>query len=400
MSKKIKFLLVGHGGFSNRGCEAIVRTTILLLKQFFPDSVITLTSFEAEEDRKKLNGEVRVVAAQNDAIWHFLTPSWFLRKFCSLCAPKYLEKLSYLPIEKEIKRSDVVLQIGGDNFTSDYERFPEYYFKLNEIAKKHKKILIIWAASVGPFKENSKVDYAIRNLKTVDLITIRESASYSLLQQLGVTDNIARVADTAFLLPSESISFEKKTENIVGLSVSCLLGRYSDQDSNNLLQHLKQFIEYVTSVAKFSFVFIPHVTRKSPLNNDFNFLRNLYDCCNNKKMITLLPPYLNAMQLKYIISQCRFFIGARTHSTIAAFSTNVPTISLGYSLKSKGINTDLFGDEKYVLAISDFSCEALIKKFYSLLEDEDQIKAELQKKIPIMKHMAMLNAVYLKKLIN
>ncbi|MBO5622010.1 MAG: polysaccharide pyruvyl transferase family protein, partial [Butyrivibrio sp.] len=51
-----------------------------------------------------------------------------------------------------------------------------------------------------------------------------------------------------------------------------------------------------------------------------------------------------------------FFVGARTHSTIAAYSSNVPTLVIGYSVKSRGIATDLFGDyTHYVLPVQEIS---------------------------------------------
>jgi polysaccharide pyruvyl transferase WcaK-like protein len=60
----------------------------------------------------------------------------------------------------------------------------------------------------------------------------------------------------------------------------------------------------------------------------------------------------NCRELKHIISRCRFFIGARTHVTIAAYSSCVPTLVLGYSVKSRGIARDLFGTEVgYVLPV-------------------------------------------------
>lgn len=46
------------------------------------------------------------------------------------------------------------------------------------------------------------------------------------------------------------------------------------------------------------------------------------------------------------------FIGARTHATIAAYSSLVPTLVVGYSVKARGIARDLFGTEKnYVLPV-------------------------------------------------
>ena len=45
----------------------------------------------------------------------------------------------------------------------------------------------------------------------------------------------------------------------------------------------------------------------------------------------------NCMVIKGYISRCELFIGARTHATIAAYSTGVPTLVLGYSVKARGI---------------------------------------------------------------
>lgn len=49
----------------------------------------------------------------------------------------------------------------------------------------------------------------------------------------------------------------------------------------------------------------------------------------------------NYLQIRYVISKCHSFIGARTHAVISAYSTCVPAIALGYSIKSKGIAKDL-----------------------------------------------------------
>ena len=63
----------------------------------------------------------------------------------------------------------------------------------------------------------------------------------------------------------------------------------------------------------------------------------------------------NCMEIKGIISKCRFFIGARTHSTIAAYSTCVPTLAVGYSIKARGIARDIFGTEdNYVVPVQKF----------------------------------------------
>ena len=92
----------------------------------------------------------------------------------------------------------------------------------------------------------------------------------------------------------------------------------------------------------------------------------------------------NCMQLKGFIARCRFFIGARTHATIAAYSSGIPTLVLGYSLKSKGIAKDLFGTyEHYVLPVQDLQEEyKLSQAFQWLLENETEIRNHLESTMP------------------
>ncbi len=46
---------------------------------------------------------------------------------------------------------------------------------------------------------------------------------------------------------------------------------------------------------------------------------------------------LNAGQTKWLISRMDWFVGTRMHSTIAALSSGVPTTTLAYSLKARGV---------------------------------------------------------------
>ena len=90
------------------------------------------------------------------------------------------------------------------------------------------------------------------------------------------------------------------------------------------------------------------------------------------------------MELKGYISRCAFFIGARTHATIAAYSTCVPTLVLGYSVKSRGIAKDLFGDyQNYVLPVQDMNnSRELLDSFKWIMKHEIYIRNHLRKVMP------------------
>ena len=98
----------------------------------------------------------------------------------------------------------------------------------------------------------------------------------------------------------------------------------------------------------------------------------------------LLFPDMPCQKLKYIISQCRAFIGARTHATIAAYSSCVPTLVVGYSVKARGIAKDLFGTEKhYVLPVQMLeNPEELIRAYNWMMDREQKIKNRLEEIMP------------------
>ena len=86
---------------------------------------------------------------------------------------------------------------------------------------------------------------------------------------------------------------------------------------------------------------------------------------------------LNAAQTKYVIGKCRYFIGARTHATIASLSTAVPTVSLAYSTKARGINRDFLGNEKNVIDMNSITATSLVEALRGLVDHESEIRNTL-----------------------
>ena len=101
-----------------------------------------------------------------------------------------------------------------------------------------------------------------------------------------------------------------------------------------------------------------------------------------------VPDGLNAEQMKSIISKCHIFAGARTHSTIAALSSGVPTLSLGYSMKARGLNQDLFGSQDYCVDTNNMTEDLLLDKINLLLEDHELICQRLSRNLPAIKERA------------
>ena len=122
--------------------------------------------------------------------------------------------------------------------------------------------------------------------------------------------------------------------------------------------------------------------------------------CDDKNRVVTIED-MSVGKLKFIISKCRFFIGARTHAIIAAYSSRVPAVALGYSVKAKGIACDLFGTDKgYVIdARALENKEELKNAFVTLTENEEKIRDMLNDKIPFIEREAMRLSDALKEIV-
>jgi polysaccharide pyruvyl transferase WcaK-like protein len=127
--------------------------------------------------------------------------------------------------------------------------------------------------------------------------------------------------------------------------------------------------------------FIPHVFWSH--NNDLDFLLELKKHFINNPRVLLFVEN-RSDKIKGIISQCRFFIGARTHSVIAAYSSMIPTLAIGYSVKAIGIAKDIFGSsDNYVIPINEISNnQVLINKFDWIIKNEKIIRTHLNNFMP------------------
>jgi polysaccharide pyruvyl transferase WcaK-like protein len=221
----------------------------------------------------------------------------------------------------------------------------------------------------------------VEDMRRYDYISARESLTYQLLQNAGLT-NIGLAPDSAFTLPTEKLPLPEYfiEGNTIGLNVSPMVIR-KEVSSGIVMKNYKRLIHSILDKTDCAVALIPHVVWED--NDDRTALQELYSEFENTKRVVMIDD-CNCMQLKGYISSCRLFVGARTHATIAAYSSNVPTLVLGYSIKSRGIAKDLFGsDEKYVIPVQALENEGdLEKAFWWLWENEDIIRQRLEAVMP------------------
>lgn len=391
-----RFYLSGQRTFDNRGCEAIVRSTVDLLTAQFGDVEVLVPATDAASDSMQWP----------QAAAHGVR---FVRAYLPL-AGRYWVQLQRLPLpwlhgagwplpmpawlRDDLASVDAVLAVGGDNYSLDY-RIPSPIMAVDRFAMDMGKPVILWGGSVGPFdRVPGLVAPMRRHLSRMQHVAARESVSHDYLTgRLGLR-NVIRMADPAFVLAPEPVDVEpfwpSGSGRVLGLNVSELIERYR-RPGQELRHEVADFIRHAVTTHGMGVLLVPHVNPLTPEGSGGDsaymapLLEQLADLGDAVKM---MPRRFNAAQTKYVISQLRFFIGARTHSTIAALSSGVPTISIAYSVKARGINRDLFGNEDMVLQTPDVSAASLGAALERLLQGESVLRATLARRVAELQSMA------------
>ena len=376
--RKINFLLYGESSFLNKGCEAIVNTTIKKIRTMCDGDIILSTN-----DLNDKN-------SYNDIITKFIK-GYYKEDELSEEDKKKIEYYKKIPFEytnfekiyekdclKEIENVDICMSIGGDNYCYGE---PNWLYTINKEIKRLNKRNVFWCTSLF---EEIQSDEMIRDLKTYDIVVARETLTYNALRKYLSDENLILSPDTAFTLAKKEVelpSIFEQNKKVVGINISPLISNYTNNE-NNILESIKSLIDYILKETDYNIALIPHVYIKN--NNDLDSLKIVKDLYKDEDRINILDEKIyDCEELKYIISNCSYIIAARTHASIAGYSSIVPTLVIGYSVKSKGIALDLFGNiENYVIPVDTITPKIILDRFKFLVNNEETIKNILREKVP------------------
>ncbi len=370
-----KILICQHGGSSNHGCEALARTTAALIAQLPEPCQITLYSYRVDDDRKYLSDlpDLRITGLQR-------LPGRFSMHNISYHMKKRLGRsASRLPITPEfirlVRESDLVIAIGGDNYC--YNR-GEGYYALDRFIRAQGKPYMLLGCSIEP---DDLPRGLAAHLQLFDAITARESITYEALCENGVI-NALPAHDGAFLLPAveEALPDGFQEGNTVGINLSPLIQRLEGKPGITL-ENYRRLVRHILDTTDMAVALIPHVVWGE--GDDRLPLRQLFDEFSGTGRVVMVPD-ADCRVLKGVIARLRFFVGARTHATIAAYSSLVPTLVVGYSVKARGIARDLFGSvEHYVLPVQSLKTpDDLTEAFDWVAAHEDEMRDRLRETMP------------------
>lgn len=285
--------------------------------------------------------------------------------------------------------ADYILDIGqGDSFADIYG---EYRFKMIDrvhvLARKYNKPYCILPQTIGPFENSSIAQKAHESIAKASFCMTRDKQSLDYVKHhVPEQKNVGEYIDVAFFMPYEIIE-QNSNFSHVGINVSALLwnGGYTHNNQFALKcdyqMTVRAIIDYFLSLPNTKVHFIPHVVgSERGMENDYEVSYELWREYNNPNLI-LAPFALGPVEIKSYIAGMDFFMGARMHATIGAFSSGVPVVPMAYSRKFNGLFVDTLQYDSMVdmKKQSDEEILSVIKVAFSRrLELKNMIKQRME----------------------
>ena len=372
MKKDNKYLLFAHGGSQNHGCEAIVRATSKLLglnagnatllsksatqdRQYGIDKLLDLKQMQSKFDNTLLYRVRHAIASDKDAVYY---------------------RNLYKGMTEACKGYDIALSIGGDNYC--YPGMASEMKVMHSLVNKAVKKTVLWGCSV---ESDTLSPALLDDLKSYTLIATRESITFDDLAHRGLK-NIIIAPDPAFALSRKDLPLPEgfKQGNTIGINLSPLVLK-KESSKGIVMANYRRLIKHIIDTTDMQIALISHVVWHS--NDDREPLTELFNQYSSSGRIVMISDH-NAEELKGFIARCRFMVAARTHASIAAYSEQVPTLVMGYSVKARGIAKDIFGTyDHYVKPVQELiTADDLTLSVQWLMDNEQSIRSHYSRIMP------------------
>lgn len=384
-----RLLMYMHAGSGNHGCEAIVNSVCHMVKE-----KVTLLSYYGEEDEKYSLRDLCYIVSERRFEEHKLAHVLYYgyRKLSG--DQESFIRYRYGDVMKG-KAVPLAISIGGDNYCYDNMLSD---LRLTNSAFNRKGVrTVLLGCSIEP--ELLRREDIVADLMRYHTIIARESITYEALKDM-VKEQDGRIEgrkrmpqilcypDPAFTLQKRELPLPEgfAEGNTVGINVSPMI-QDNEKESGITMECYEALIQYIIENTGFQIALIPHVVWAR--NDDRKPIHTLFEKFKDTGRVVEIGDG-TCEELKGYISRCRLFVGARTHATIAAYSSCVPTLVVGYSVKARGIARDLFGQEEhYVLPVQSLrNRDDLVKEFQWLSSREKEIREKLEKKMPDYRNKA------------
>lgn len=361
----------------NRGCVALSISSMFIIDDILSKKNISYKFYLPQSGHKEYKEYEMKVA--NKVLKYIAIPdissSSLRSKVKNIIRFKY-----YRSVLNIYKHADYILDIGqGDSFADIYgkKRF-DWIFAQYKLGHKFNKPYCILPQTIGPFKSKDIKEQAITGIEWAKCVMVRDKQSFDYIKEISPDKKVFEIIDVAFFMPYVKKVFDSSFIH-VGLNVSALLwhGGYTEKNQFGLKTDyqklIRNIIKYFLSLDNVKLHLIPHVVGSERyIENDYAVSYDLYEEFNHPNLV-LAPLFLDPMIAKGYIAGLDFFMGARMHSTIAAFSSGVPVIPMAYSRKFNGLFCETL-DYQYIVDMKSENDESILYEIKENYKRRNELK--------------------------
>jgi polysaccharide pyruvyl transferase CsaB len=293
-------LLSGYYGFDNAGDEAVLAGLLAGIRQSLPD--------------------VRPVVLSGDPTGT-----------STMHGVETVPRMDMRAVTAALRRADLLIS-GGGSLLQDVTswRSPLYYLHIIDQARRLRVPTVFLAQGVGPLQRPLIRWLVRRTLQHVTTMTVRDTDSASLLQEMGVTTPVTVTADAAFLMPTRESARVGNWWNVrvgerpaLGVALRPWGGGGGDAlPWLSVAEALRSFAE----VTEARLVFLPlQPERDLPLAQKVATVIGEQAC--------VLDLGASPWEMAGIVARCDSLLAMRLHALIFAVAAGVPALGLSYDPK-------------------------------------------------------------------
>ena len=343
LSKKDEILISGYYGFKNSGDDALLEAIINDIKRYKESPNITVLSANPKETAKKY----RVNA---------------------------INRFNIFKLIKHIKKADLLISGGGtliQDATSTKSLI--YYLSVINLAIRNGVKVMLYSNGIGPLKNDANIKRAVKTLNKVDVITLRDPASKTLLDKLGV-DTPQKLVSADPVFGIENFDKEKGRAILNKFDVPqdkkiLVVSVRKTRDTNAEFEDaVAKICDYAAEKYNCYTVFVPmQLTKDEPISRS---IANRMETPSS-----LLNIRMGVGDVISVMAAADLCIGMRLHSLIYSAIGNVPVIGISYDPKIKSFMD--YMNQKLCIDVTETSEKTGQAAVDALFKDYDQIKKEL-----------------------
>ena len=343
MREKIKTIILANATINsdNKGCVALCYSVLYLIDDILSQRGISYRLYLT--DSREVEGIHSVNICGKDI--HYESIGYPMPNSWKDSVKHIRGKLRFYKI---FRQADSIMDIGeGDSFADIYgaRRF-DRIDRIHRVARFLSKPYILLPQTIGPFTSPAIRGKAIKSIVGASLVMTRDRQSLDYVKDLaGDRPHVKEFIDVAFFLPYTKMAFDKDFVH-VGLNISGLLwnGGYTRNNQFGLKtdyqEAMRKVLDWLLSQEDVQVHLISHVAMgERNVENDYEVAFDLWKSMHHDRLV-LAPLFFSPIDAKSYIAGMDYFMGARMHATIAAFSAGVAVVPMAYSRKFNGLFID------------------------------------------------------------